>query len=130
MQIKLPAKPQEVTHAADRSETPPSHRHFGSLDGLRAIALSAVLIHHYSPVLLHGGTPLRDGLKVVLDLGGLGVDLFFALSGFLITGILYDSVGRTDFFRRFYWRRSLRIFPAYGLFLLPFLFVSPLFQNL
>ena len=88
------------------------------------------MIHHYVPVLFDGGTRVRDALKMILDLGGLGVDLFFALSGFLITGILYDSVGQRDFFRRFYWRRSLRIFPAYALFLLPFLFIPSVFRNL
>ncbi len=131
MEFNAPETLENVTRTADLRQSPAaSHRHFGSLDGLRAIALSSVLVHHYTPVLFHGGTRLRDVLKTILDLGGLGVDLFFALSGFLITGILYDSLGRKDFFRRFYWRRSLRIFPAYALFLLPFLFVPHLFQNL
>lgn len=131
MELNATAKFPQIVTPADRSEAlPESHRHFRSLDGLRAIALMSVMIHHYVPVLFNGGTRLRDGLKMILDLGGLGVDLFFALSGFLITGILYDSIGRRDFFRRFYWRRSLRIFPAYALFLLPFLFVPSLFQRL
>lgn len=131
MEINATAKLSPVIGTADRSEAPhQASRHFRSLDGLRAIALLSVMFHHYVPVLFDGGTSFRNLLKMILDLGGLGVDLFFALSGFLITGILYDSVGRRDFFRRFYWRRSLRIFPAYGLFLLPFLFIPSLFRNL
>ncbi len=73
------------------------------LDGLRAIAVAAVFLQH------------MFGIKLLW----MGVDLFFILSGFLITGILLDqrskSLGR--YFKHFYGRRARRILPPYILFL-------------
>jgi peptidoglycan/LPS O-acetylase OafA/YrhL len=55
----------------------------------------------------------------------LGVDIFFALSGFLIGGILMDARGAPDFYRRFYVRRTLRIWPLYELVVLAVVVSSP-----
>jgi peptidoglycan/LPS O-acetylase OafA/YrhL len=91
-------------------------KHIPALDGLRGLAVLAVMFHHSVP----NFQSLR--LEKVADFGWIGVDLFFVLSGFLITGILVDSKGQGNYFRGFYWRRVLRIWPLYyGLVLLVYL---------
>ncbi|MBW3628217.1 MAG: acyltransferase [Gemmatimonadetes bacterium] len=85
--------------------------HLPALDGLRGIAILCVLAMHFAIA-----TPLTAGDRVVYALarnGWIGVDLFFVLSGFLITGILLDSRGKPGAVRSFYARRVLRIFPLY-----------------
>jgi peptidoglycan/LPS O-acetylase OafA/YrhL len=84
------------------------------LDALRGIAVLSVFLRHaFSNVI----TPdMPPGLKLLLTtfrFGWLGVDLFFVLSGFLITGILLDTRHRPDYYRNFYTRRALRILPLY-----------------
>ncbi|HUX65857.1 MAG TPA: acyltransferase [Terriglobales bacterium] len=79
------------------------------LDGLRALAVLAVLAFHYTL-----GSPLANRAS---GLGWMGVDLFFVLSGYLITGILLASRRRPGYFATFYARRTLRIFPIYYLLL-------------
>jgi len=81
-------------------------RHFGSLDGLRCISIVAVIWSH---------GPGFAAKSVLLSSGRLGVDLFFAISGFLITSLLLRErrlIGDISL-GRFYFRRSLRIFPLY-----------------
>jgi peptidoglycan/LPS O-acetylase OafA/YrhL len=85
------------------------------LDTLRGLAILMVILYHglYWQVDL----PRYHGvLRLFLTgmwAGRLGVNLFFVLSGFLITGILIESRDRSDYYRRFYVRRALRILPAY-----------------
>jgi peptidoglycan/LPS O-acetylase OafA/YrhL len=78
------------------------------LDGLRGLAILAVMLFHYTP---ESGA-LRSVAPVFLT-GWIGVDLFFVLSGYLITGILLDSKGRRGYYRNFMIRRGLRILPLY-----------------
>lgn len=73
------------------------------LDGLRGIAVLAVLAQHYLSWLPRIGA----------GNGWLGVDLFFVLSGFLITSILLEMRQQKHYFKTFYFRRALRIFPPY-----------------
>lgn len=92
--------PRPADHAAFRARG-----RFGSLDGLRCLAIVPVVWHHATPRPLEG----------VLGRGPLGVDLFFVISGFLITTLLLREravKGRVDL-RGFYVRRALRIFPLY-----------------
>src|ERR1035438_3416002 len=86
------------------------------LDGLRGIAILAVLLYH-----LGGRFPALH-VEFATIYGFAGVDLFFVISGFLITGILLDSVGSEHYFRNFYVRRMLRIWPLYFA-LLAFVFI-------
>lgn len=80
------------------------------MDGLRGIAVLLILLFH------------APGLRALVDhpywkaIGlqfWIGVDIFFVLSGYLITRVLIESRDRQNYFRAFYWRRALRILPAY-----------------
>ncbi len=75
-----------------------------NLDGVRGLAIALVMVFHYN---------------YFFAFGWVGVQLFFVLSGYLITTILLESKHRKlgDYLKRFYWRRTLRIFPIYYIYL-------------
>jgi peptidoglycan/LPS O-acetylase OafA/YrhL len=101
----------------DSAQRNPAPRHIPALDGLRGVAILLVVTYHAARILPYVG-PREEVLQRVLDTGWIGVDLFFVLSGFLITGILLDTKGSAAYFRTFYARRMLRIVPLYFVFLL------------
>lgn len=80
--------------------------HIKSLDGLRGLAIISVLLYHIFPYVR------------IFQIGWIGVDLFFVISGFLITGILLDTLDHRYYWRNFIARRVLRIFPLYYLTIL------------
>ncbi len=76
-------------------------RHIASIDGLRAIAVTAVVLYHLGISWIPGGF--------------LGVDLFFVISGYVITRLILDSINRSSALdlRAFYWARLRRIYPGF-----------------
>lgn len=89
-----------------------------ALDGLRGIAVSMVLFWHFvlCTIPIEGGTGMGYLYKSFKHFYS-GVDLFFVLSGFLITGILLNDIGKPRWLKDFWIRRSFRILPIYALFL-------------
>src|SRR5258706_16445945 len=87
--------------------------HYPALTGLRGIAILLVVLSH--------------NFKFIsfLNYGWLGVDLFFVLSGFLITDILLNTKNNRNYYKNFYARMVLRIFPVYYLSFLLFLILLP-----
>jgi peptidoglycan/LPS O-acetylase OafA/YrhL len=82
------------------------------INGLRAIAITIVFFSHVC-LFIPAVNPIAKVVRTYLGVGWIGVDLFFVISGFLITGILLDTKTAENYFRGFYARRILRIFPLY-----------------
>lgn len=96
------------------------------LDGIRGIAVLLVLVFHFWEFGTTTGTSLWERAYAgAAGMGWAGVDLFFVLSGFLITGILYDSRGSRHYYQVFYGRRTVRIFPLYYASLALFFWIIP-----
>lgn len=93
----------ERTDAAGRPPVP-------ELDGVRGVAILLVMLFHFQGVRPH---LIPKALTYPMILGWSGVDLFFVLSGFLITGILVETREAENYFSSFYARRVLRILPLY-----------------
>jgi len=104
-------------------------KHMPALDGLRGLAIALVLLHNLCGIDASGNHVLRV-IDSALTIGWVGVQLFFVLSGFLITGILLDDRGKQGYFRAFFARRVLRIFPLYYLALVSYFLVLPALVHL
>jgi peptidoglycan/LPS O-acetylase OafA/YrhL len=87
--------------------------HVPALDGVRGFAILWVMLHNCATVLVPPLSPVLHIAALLTHPGWIGVQLFFALSGFLITGGLLDTQGSEHYFRSFYTRRALRILPLY-----------------
>jgi peptidoglycan/LPS O-acetylase OafA/YrhL len=110
--------------ATEHSPAPVSHAHrskllqreMPGLDALRGVAVLAVVFLHGLKMTQPIALSFSPGVQVIVSLvtaGWLGVNLFFVLSGFLITGILLDTKSRSNYWHSFYVRRVLRILPVY-----------------
>lgn len=121
---KSAASLHDVVTPSSRPQVFDKGKHLPELDGLRGLAVLLVTVYRFtrdvptssvSGELLHG----------MVILGQRGVDLFFVLSGFLITGVLLDAANDPHRIRNFFARRTLRIFPLYFVSLVLFVLLLP-----
>jgi len=130
--VELISDPDRVAISgvpANSTGLPNFSGHLPVLDGVRGLAILMVLLFHFVGNTLPIGR-LGRAIVSAANYGSYGVELFFVLSGFLITGILYDARNKPHYFRNFYMRRLLRIFPLYyGVLALVF-FAAPLIPAL
>jgi len=104
---------EEKTRDLSAGPAGTSARHVPALDGIRGVAILWVMLHNVLDDRFHPrGGPLHV-VALLAHPGWIGVQLFFALSGFLITAGLLDTQGAANYFSGFYARRALRILPLY-----------------
>lgn len=101
-----------------------TRRMIPEIDGLRGIAILLVFFTHFWPS--QGSAAI---FRPIAQGGWIGVDLFFVISGFLIMGILIDTKSGPGYYRNFYARRILRIFPLYYAFLAAVFIGMPIIQG-
>jgi peptidoglycan/LPS O-acetylase OafA/YrhL len=115
---------RNIGEAAQSKSIAPATQHNTALDGLRGVAILSVMLYHFTGS-YKGANPQLRLWSLVVGAGWMGVDLFFVLSGFLITGILYDTAHAEHRVRNFYARRALRIFPLFYAVLFGLLLLTP-----
>jgi peptidoglycan/LPS O-acetylase OafA/YrhL len=106
------------------ASAPKNRGHVPALDGVRGVAILIVVVYHLT-LWGHVIAPI-ESLWAWTKMGHVGVDLFFVLSGYLITGILWKTRGSPTYLRTFFARRTLRIFPLYFFIVSVFAVVAPL----
>jgi peptidoglycan/LPS O-acetylase OafA/YrhL len=99
--------------------------HVPELDGVRGIAIALVMSLHFVNNAITPTNIVERAAVTITNYGLWGVDLFFVLSGFLITGLLVESKDQPGYFRNFFIRRALRIFPLYYSVLLVLTVLTP-----
>jgi peptidoglycan/LPS O-acetylase OafA/YrhL len=99
-------------------------RHIPGLDGIRGLAILTVITYHAARNLAYVSSH-EQIVQGMVGAGWISVDVFFVLSGFLITGVLLDAKDSATFFRSFYARRVLRIVPLYIVFVTVVVLVAP-----
>ena len=122
MVVTAAGTPPSVVVPPRAESDQPAHR-LPALDGIRGVAILAVFLYH-GAYYAHSAW-----LFSWFSWGWMGVDLFFVLSGYLITSILLDAIGEPAryYYGSFYARRFLRLAPALGVFLVALLYIAPLF---
>ncbi len=103
-----------MTHTGLSNSLPPTHvaPRDGALDGLRGLAVLAVYFFHYGGG-LRSHNPVLRFAGYATQAGWVGVELFFALSGFLITGLLWTDLQQDQTLGGYFQRRARRILPVY-----------------
>jgi len=99
--------------------------HILPLDGVRGLAILLVIVEHGTHEAAMS-TKLTEWFRKLMVSGWIGVDLFFVLSGFLITGILLRAKGKEGYFKNFYARRIVRIWPLYLFAVITALVIVPM----
>jgi peptidoglycan/LPS O-acetylase OafA/YrhL len=107
------------------SAAPRDSGHIRALDGIRGLAVLLVFGYHAFQRTILPVSPATSFLQKLASAGWVGVDMFFVLSGFLITTILLDARTTQNYFKVFYVRRALRIFPLYYLVLIGVMLFMP-----
>jgi peptidoglycan/LPS O-acetylase OafA/YrhL len=129
--MAMTAGPERFVRAPADDRMP----HIDALDGVRGLAILMVMEGHFFglPMELAGlpqSSEVDRWISLLLIISRSGVDLFFVLSGFLITGILFETKGAPSYFRSFFARRALRILPVYYGYILLVLYGLPLLSPL
>jgi len=120
-----PVPPPPSAPSGDK-QNPGGFTHIPALDGVRGLAILLILFVHLFNSNPETGSRFLNFVSQTIASFYFGVNLFFVLSGFLITGILLDTLHQSHFFKTFYIRRALRIFPLYyGVLVLLFLLTRP-----
>jgi peptidoglycan/LPS O-acetylase OafA/YrhL len=116
LRISLPEQRGASLKRAKTSEKEIRLKRVEQLDGIRGLAIAISLAVHSAPLFVAGVVITRTiyAVNCLIMTGWLGVDIFFVLSGYLITGIILEDRTKPDFWTTFYTRRGFRILPAFA----------------